>query len=177
MSLGRRISEIEHLPVLDLESGELLGQIVGWVVNPTSQRLAAFVLQKSGLWQRARVIVPADIVEYGPKMVVVRDPSVVIDPAEVAGLPPLIAANMGLVGWAAEAEAGETLGQVSDFVFDTISSRLQQYAVRPSSVVGGFMERLIPATQVVRIDNRRIIFADKALKTKQAVAHHQAQTI
>lgn len=176
MSL-RRISEIYQLPVLDLESGDILGQIVSWVVDPSCQRLAALMLTRPGLWQAARVILPADIVEYAPKMVVVKNATAVITPQEVVGLPELVESRCELVELPAESEAEEVLGKVADFTFEVIGSTIQQYALQPSTMGNRAAgEWLIPASQVVRIEKRRIIFSDKIRRPVKTLTQQQPHT-
>lgn len=174
----RRITDIHQLPVLDLETGEMLGEIVSWVVNPSQQKLAAFTLTKFGAWQKMKVIVPADIVEYAPKMIVVQSQAAVIAPDEIAGLMELLKDRIEITGFRAETETGKLLGTVSDFVFDVIGSTIQQYYIQPPTVLGAITsDWILPANRVVRIEKNRLVFPDDILMVTKLAVQQQTQTI
>jgi uncharacterized protein YrrD len=174
----RRITDIHQLPVLDLETGEMLGEVVSWVVNPIQQKLVAFTLTKFGMWQKMKVVVPADVVEYAPKMIVVQSQTAVIVPDEIAGLAELLDSRTELTGFRAETETGKLLGVVSDFVFDVIGSTIQQYYIQPSTILGAIKSDLIlPASRVIRIEKNRLVFPDDILTVMEPATQHQTQTI
>lgn len=174
----RRITDIHQLPVLDLETGEMLGEVVSWVVSPAQQKLAAFTLTKFGTWQKMKVVVPADIVEYAPKMIVVQSQAAVVAPDEIAGLAEFLKNRMELTGFRAETETGKLLGTVSDFVFDIIGSTIQQYYIQPPTILGRLAsDWILPASRVVRIEKNRLVFPDDILTVIKLAAQQQTQTI
>jgi uncharacterized protein YrrD len=174
----RRITDIHQLPVLDLETGDMLGEVVSWIINPLQQKLAAFTLTNFGVWQKMKVIVPIDIVEYAPKMIVVQSQSAVIVPDEIAGLLELIDSRMELTGFRAETENGKLLGTVSDFVFDVIGSTIQQYYIQPSTILRTIKsDWILPANRVIRIEKNRLVFPDDILIVTEPATQHQTQTI
>jgi len=173
----RRISEVHHLPVLDLETGDMLGEIVSWIVSPTHNKILAYILTRQSFWKKASVIVPADILEYAPKMVVVRDKESIIDPQEIVGLIELMGDSWEVVGFQAVTETGKVLGRVADLVFETISSSVYQYQIEPVALVGGWQDSLtIPANRVIRIEKNRLIFPDDILANVKLTAQPQTQT-
>jgi len=160
----RQISEVGALPIVDLDSGDVLGQITGWVVSPEEQKVLAYLLQKSGWLTRGQIVLDADIVEYGPRMLIVNDPSAVISPEEVIGLPQLIERRSTIVGYDARDETGQSLGQVQDFVFDITSGLIQRYYVRPSLISALTSNDLVlNRDEVIEIKDRRIVFRRDAL--------------
>ncbi len=174
----RRITDIHQLPVLDLETGEMLGEIVSWVVSPIQQKLVAFTLTKFGAWQKMKVVVPSDIVEYAPKMIVVQSQTAVIAPDEIAGLTELLDNRMELTGFRAETETGKLLGVVSDFVFDTIGSTIQQYYVQSPTILGTLnSDWVLPANRILRIEKNRLVFPDDILTVTKPAVQQQTQTI
>lgn len=174
----KQISTIGDMPVLDLETGSVLGRVVNWVVHPKDQRLAALLLDRSFLFQKWPVIVPADIAEYAPRMIVARDKEVVIAAQEVVGLPELINRKLSLTGFRAETDKGKVLGTVSDFVFDTITSRIQKYHIQPNRLTGGLHGGLIlPASKVVGIKKRRLVFADDVTASRATIREERAQIV
>ncbi len=174
----RHITDVHQQPVLDLETGEMLGHVSSWVINPASQKVVAFTLTKLRGWQGTRVVVPADIVEYAPEMIVVQSQNAVIVPDEVAGLAELLDKHLELIGFRAETESGKLLGVVSDVVFDTIASTIWQYYIQSLSIVGTMTGNLIlSANRVLRIEKRRIVFPDDILVVTTVVPCEQTQTI
>ena len=173
----RQISSLREMPVVDLESGDLLGHIAGWVVSPRDQRVAAWRLNKTKLWQTSPVIITADIAEYGPRMVVARNRDTVIAPSEVVGLPELIAQKMTVVGFEAATTAHRVLGRVTDLVFDVVTSQIQRYYIRPKALVSLLQTDLVlPASQVAQIEANRVIFSDDATPIPSTVVQEQTQT-
>ena len=155
----RQISSIKDIPVLDLETGDLLGHITNWAIYPRDQRIVAWILNKNKFFRAPTAVVTADIAEYGPRMVVVRDRQSIIRPDEVVGLPELVTAKMTVIGFQATTIQGRILGIITDLVFDTISSQIQQYYVRPQSMAGFLQNDLIlPASKVTRIESNRVVF-------------------
>ncbi|RLC37695.1 hypothetical protein DRH29_01235 [candidate division Kazan bacterium] len=176
MSL-RQISTIQNMPILDLETGEVLGRVVNWVIKTKEQRLAAFLLDKTSPFKSPQVIVPADIIEYGPNMIVARDRASIVSPKEIVGLPELISKKYVLVGFKAETENGTKLGHIEDFTFDTISSEVRTYYIGPGGAVGIFgNSRIIPSEQVIRIQSGKVIFTNDVIKPKTESAKKQVAT-
>lgn len=173
MSL-QHISDIHEMPVLDLETGEILGQVLKWIVRPDQQKLVAYVLMPPTLWRKARVVSPTDIVEYGPKMIVVRDQRALIAPDEIMGLSELIQADSSMTGFRAETESGKLLGTVIDFVIDIVTAKIQQYHIKPQMLTETLQgDWVLPAGKVIKIENRKIIFPDNILVgIKFAVQQH-----
>lgn len=174
----RQISTIKDMPIMDLETGDALGQIVSWAIHPRDQRIVAWLLGKQKLFQAPLAVVTADVAEYGPHMVVVRDRQVLIKPDEVVGLPELITNKMVVVGFRAVTTQGRPLGVVTDLVFDTIGSQIVKYYVRPHAMAGFLQPDLVlPANQVSQIQPDQVVFADDVTPISVATPQKQAQTI
>lgn len=174
----RQISAIKNMPVLDLETGVVLGRVVSWVVHPRDQRIAAFLLDKTFPFQKWPVIVPADIAEYGPRMIIARSREVIIVSQEVVGLPELIKQKTTFTGFGAETISGKILGRVSDLAFDTITSRIQKYHIRPHGLASAVRNELIlPANKVIKIQKKHLIFPDDITAPQAAPLHKSTQVI
>jgi uncharacterized protein YrrD len=174
----RRISDIHYTPVLDLETGEMLGQVVDWAVFPAQQKIAAYILSQPTLWRKAQVVVPADIIEYGPRMIVVRDSQSVIAADEIVGLPGSLQAKVNLLNFRAETESGKLLGTIADFTIEITGATIYQYYVNPPMLTGMIQgEWILPASKVIRIDQQRVIFPDSVLAGMKLAAQQQTQSI
>jgi uncharacterized protein YrrD len=163
----RPISSLKNMPVLDLESGEVLGRVLDLVFNPAKQKLVAFVLHKGTMLTPVQVLVPIDVVEYGPKMILARNRNTIIHPKEVVGLPELMKNTHSIIGLIAGTETGKTLGKIDNLDIDTVSSLIQRYHVHPMFITGLTQpDLLIPADRFVRMDKNRMIFIAEADKSK-----------
>lgn len=152
----RRISQIKDLPIFDLETSGHLGVVDSWKVNPTDQKLLAFCIKKGAWLTRPQFLATTDIVEYDDKMIVVRNQTCITPASEILELNKNKAA-CEIVGCRALTQSGQSLGRVTDFAFEVISSKIIQY------VVGGRQGTLIiPSTQVVAIRRNKVIFSDNA---------------
>ena len=173
----RQISDIHQIPVLDLETGDILGQAVDWVVDPAHQKIAAYVLSPGTLWHKTEVIVPVDIVEYGPKMIIVRDQQAVITPDEIVGLPELLRNKVRLRGAKVESESGKNLGVVEDFTIEIIGSTIQQYYIQSATLIGGLANTwVVSADKVIRVEQHKIILPD-TIESGVPVTQQQTQAV
>ncbi len=164
------------MPVLDLETGTVLGRVVSWVVSPRDQRIAALLLDRTFPLQKWPVIVPADIAEYGPRMIIARSQGVVIASQEVVGLPELIKQKITFTGFQAETTSGKVLGKINDLIFDTTTSRIQKYYVRPHGFAGAIRNELIlAANKVLNIQKHRLIFSDDVASPESVPARKSTQ--
>lgn len=155
----RQIREVGKLTVVDLDAGDVLGTVLDWVVNAKEQKVVAYVLKKAGWLGKSRVVLTADIIEYGPRMLIVANSESIVNPQEVVRLPEMIAARENLIGYEAEEEGGRKLGRVRDFLFDIADSTVQRYYIAPTGVRGVLTNDLVlTRSQVVDVNGRRIIF-------------------
>lgn len=162
----RPTSSLENMPVLDLETGAVLGRVLDLVFNPAKQKLMAFVLNRGNMLMQAQVLVPTDIVEYGPKMILARNRAAIIHPKEVVGLPELMKKSFSIIGLIAETENGKTLGKIDNLDIDTVGSYIQRYHISPSLVAGLTQpDLLMPANRFVGMKKNRMIFVAEADKS------------
>lgn len=170
----KAISEVVGSRLVDLDKSQTIGEIVNWVVNPDDRRLSAVVVKIAGLFSKTMVVTTVDIIEYGPRIVVVKNQSSVVAPEEVVGMPKLLRSKFRLIGGRAETQSGRSLGQIEDIMFETTDSSLQKFYIKPSLL--GLVTRpdiMIGIDKVVRIEPRRIIVTDEAgepIATSQTIA-------
>ncbi|MDD5605962.1 MAG: PRC-barrel domain-containing protein [Patescibacteria group bacterium] len=172
----RPISGFANMPVLDLESGAVLGRVLDWIFDVPKQKLVAFVLNRGSVLAPAQVLVPTDIVEYGPKMILARNRNALIHPKEVVGLLELMKLHPNLLGLTATSVEGKLLGKINDCDIDTISSIVQRYHIGAPLVALTQPDLLLPASRFVRTDKGRIIFDVSTQPTKTLAESQQTQT-
>lgn len=154
----KSISEVVGSRLVDLDKSQTIGEVVNWVVNPDERRLSALIVRPAGLFAKTMVVTTADIIEYGPRMVVVKNQLAVVLPDEVSGMPKLLRSKFRLLGGRVETQSGRLIGQIEDIMFETTDSSLQKFYVKPPLL--GLVTRpdvIIGVDKVVRIEPRRII--------------------
>ena len=154
----KAISEVIGSKLVDLDKSQTIGEVVNWVINPTERRLSALVVRLAGLFTKTMVVTTTDIIEYGPRMVVVRNQTSVVAPDEVSGMPKLLRSRFRLMGGRVETQSGKHLGQVEDVFFETTDSSLQKFYVRPSLL--GLATRpdvIIGIDKVIKIEPRLVV--------------------
>lgn len=155
------ISEVMGARLVDLDQGQTLGEIVNWVINPDEKKISALMVRPGGVFAKTLAISPVDIIEYGPRIVVVRNQNSLVPPAEIVHLPKLIRHHQHLLGSVVATVSGKQLGNVEDILFETCDSTLQKIYVRPG--VLGLLHQpdlIIGVDKIVTIKSTRIIVTD-----------------
>jgi len=155
------ISEVMGARLVDLDQGQTLGEVVNWVINPDEKKISALIVKPAGLFAKTLAIIPIDIIEYGPKIVVVRNQNALVPPAEVVHLPKLMRRAHRVIGNPVVTSSGKQLGNVEDILFETCDATLQKIYVRPG-ILGLFNQPdlIIGADKIVAIENKRIVVTD-----------------
>ncbi|MFA5270160.1 MAG: PRC-barrel domain-containing protein [Patescibacteria group bacterium] len=157
----KAISEVVGSRLVDLDKSQAIGEVVNWVVNPDERKLSALVVRLNGLFPKNMLVTTADIIEYGPQMVVVKNQLSVVTPDEVVGMPKLLKSKFRLIGGRVETKSRKLIGQVEDIMFETTDSSLQKLYVKPNLL--GLVTRpdvIIGIDRVLLIEPRRIIVED-----------------
>jgi len=159
----KSVSEVIGSQLMDLDKSQTIGSIVDWVVNPDERRLSALIVKPIGLFSHAMVVATADIIEYGPRIVVVKNQLAVVPPEEVVGIPKLLKSRFRLLNGRVETLAGAHLGQIEDIMFETTDSSLQKLYIKPRLI--NLVTRpdiIIGIDKVIRIEPRRVIVSNDA---------------
>jgi uncharacterized protein YrrD len=156
------VSEVLGSKVVDFESGQTIGEITNWIVDPDTKKISSFVVKRPGLLSAASALTTIDVIEYGPNLVVVRNQHAIVPPHEVAGLPKLMKAGHRVIGGSAQTQSGRVLGVVENVLFETNDSTIQKVYVRPRIIdMVKYPDLVISADKIIRIEPRRMIFSDE----------------
>lgn len=158
----KAISEVMGNKLVDLDKSQAIGQVTNWVINPAERKLSALVVKPAGVFTRTMVVTTADIVEYGPQMIVIRNQTAMVPPEEVVGLPQLLKTHHRVMGERVETTKGKLIGKVEDVLFETTDSTLQKFYIKPTLL--GLVTRpdvIIGIDKVVRIEPRRLVVSDE----------------
>lgn len=173
----KAISEVVGSKLVDLDKSQTIGEIANWVINPDERRLTALIVKLPGLFGKTMVVTTNDIIEYGPRMVVVKNQNAVIPPDEVSGLPKLLHVRYRIIGERVETKSGQSIGQVEDVLFETANSTLQKFYVKPGLL--GLISRpdvIIGIDKILKIEPRRIVVHDDVNQPAGITQTIQAET-
>lgn len=155
------ISEIMGARLVDLDNSQTLGNVINWVINPDAKKISALMVKPAGMFSRSLAVATLDIIEYGPKIVVIKNSTALVPPSEIVHLPKLLRHKQRVVGSPVVTSAGKKLGSVEDILFETIDSTIQKIYVRPGIL--GILQQsdlIIPADKIVTIAPNKIIVQD-----------------
>jgi len=155
------ISEIMGARVVDLDTSQNLGEIMNWVINPEQKRISALMIKPAGMFTRMMAIATIDIVEYGPKIVVVKNSFAIVSPSEIVHLPKLMRPKQRVIGSPVVTVTGKKLGTVEEILFETSDSTIQKIYIQPGILsILNQPDIIISADKIIAIEPRRIVVQD-----------------
>lgn len=171
-------AELKNGEVISLESGSSIGEIREPIVDPTNGKVLAFDIG-TGFLAKRLILSANDIIEWQKNSLIVYGMNVLVEPTEVKRVLDLIKKRSRIIGKRALTQKGVNLGRISDLYLDTTTAMVAKYNIS-HHIFANFLEegRIIPASMVVRIDKKGVIFKDsvaegekgKAAETKTAIA-------
>ena len=63
-------------------------------------------------------------------------------------------------------ESGQVLGKINSFDFDTIEQKIIKYYIKPNLILRKFSTFIIDRSQILDINEQRILVCDSVLKSK-----------
>ncbi|MFH1088788.1 MAG: PRC-barrel domain-containing protein [Patescibacteria group bacterium] len=157
-SMLKAITEIGNSRVIEFDDNRTLGKVVNWIINPTEKRISAFLVKPAGFFKPNLAVATIDIVEYGPKLVIVKNESALVAPREVVSLPKLIRQRHKVLGNPVVTQSNKPLGKVSEILFETIDSTIQRIYVEPN-ILSALRQPdlIISADKIIQITPKKII--------------------
>ena len=172
------MSELKNGEIISLETGESIGQIREPIVDPENGKVLAFDV-RSGFLSERLILSSHDIIEWQKQALIVYGAKVLVKPEEIKRVLDLIKKRSRILGKRALTKKGIYLGRVDDLYLDATSGMVAKYSLK-THLLMNFLEegRILPASMVVKIDKKGIIFKDsvaegdksKTGETKTALA-------
>jgi uncharacterized protein YrrD len=162
----KSIKSVVGSKVVDFGGSNTLGEIVDWVMDPEEKKITAFLIRPSGWFAKLSAISSLDVIEYGPKLVVIKNPEVLSTPQEIMAHPKRIKQKIRLLGSPVVTTQGEKLGLVEDILFETIDASIQKIYVSPD-LVNQFRrsDLIITANRIVEILANKIVVQEDGPET------------
>lgn len=160
----KAITDVIGSKLVDLEGSQTIGQVTGWVVDPQEKKISALLIKLPGLFKKPMVTTTIDIVEYGPGIIVVKNPNAVVNSNEVIGLNQLLKSKFRILNSQVETKSGKALGLVDNILFETIDSTIQKIYVKPK-ILETFHkpDLIIPIDRVIEMGKKIIVDNDTTL--------------
>jgi len=155
------ITAVMGARLMDLDRSQTLGEIVNWVIDPNEKKISALMVKPAGFFSRILAISTLDIVEYGPKMVIVKNQQALVSPNELVHVSKLMRHHRHVIGNPVVTQSGKQLGVVEDILFETSDSTIQKIYVQPG-ILGILRQSdlIIGADKIFSIEPKRIVITE-----------------
>jgi len=155
------ISEIMGAKLVDLDNCQNMGKVVNWVINPDKKQISALLVKPVGIFAQTLAVSTFDIVEYGPKMVIIKNHSALVAPGELLHLPKRLRQKNRVMGSPVITVSGKKLGNIEDVLFETTDSTLQKIYIK-SGLLGILTQPdlIIGVDKIISIEQKKIIVQD-----------------
>ncbi|HHU31658.1 MAG TPA: hypothetical protein GXZ50_03190 [Clostridia bacterium] len=122
MKAGRKLL---GMSIISLESGEQIGSVKGYIINPKTIQIAAVVLEKRGGWFKdSRVITFDNIKNVGEHAITVEITKCIEKASTLPEIMALSKQDINLTGAKVISGDGNLLGTVEEFYFEPTSGKI-----------------------------------------------------
>lgn len=142
-----RLTEADGRPVISRASAETLGELKHVVVDVPARRIVA--LHVAGGRRNARLVDWSSIVGFGPDGIVVEDEAAARPPAD-SRESAVAAGKLDLDGREVLTDGGDSLGRLTDIVFDEGSGALVALAVGEAEHAADRLSAIGPYCVILR---------------------------
>lgn len=144
-------------PIVRYSDGLQLAKVQDLIVDAESGKIEAVWVKKGGSWFQNAIITVSEILEWKIK-VYVQDEEVFADPEDLIRVQKILDAGIPIYKNHVYTKAGEYLGSVADFSFDTKSFAISQlYTIKYLFGLFPIERRVIPKKEIIEILADRII--------------------
>lgn len=161
-------SNLKNQQVVSLQTGPTGYRLAACLADPADLRVALWVLADSPFANR-KYLLPKDIREFGPQLVVINDESDIVEQDEIVRLRSVLEDNCKLVGCKVVTTSGTRLGTVKDFGLNRENQQITKLMVKPTWLTMLFAKSLtISHKQIVKVDCKTIVVKENTAKSKKA---------
>ena len=163
-------SKLIGTPILSMQAGGAIGQVVDPIIDPDTLKIIAFRLAGGPIPRTgANLLDVSSVREYSSYGIVIDSIDELVDSEDVVKLSKILALNFSLIGLKVETKKKSKLGKVLDYTVDTDNFVVQQLIVkRPTLKSFIDSELTIHRKEIVEITDYKVIVKDeeKILKEK-----------
>ena len=173
----KSIKSIIGSRVVDFADSSTLGEVVDWVIAPESKKITAFLVRPAGWFAKLAAVPSLAVIEYGPKLLIVKDPEALRQPQEIMSNPKSISQKIHLLGSPVITSKGRKLGLAEDLLFETSDTTIQKLYITPD-LINKFHQPdlIITANRIVNILPNKIVVEEDGAETSrvQQIAESKA---
>lgn len=172
------INRFINTPILSLQTGSEIARLGNPIIDPRQLKITAFRVSGNKLDHNESVLHPEDIREIGDVGIIVDSSDELMSLDGLVRLQEIIDFGFALNGIRVEDDTGHKLGTVKDYAIDPDSYFVQQLYIQPSLMRSLHVTALtINRSQVVSIDNRRIVVKSPSEKVDEPLAQKVTESL
>lgn len=160
----KKSGDLLGLPIIDLETGRILGRVKHLVIDAEQKAVVALVLDDGQWYLAAKLLLFTDLVGIGNDAVTINSSSVIKSVADCPVLEKWLAADLNVKGAKVMSKSGSIYGEVVEFTLDR-SGRLVAYEIKNAA---GEVT-VIPAARIIAL-GKDIVIIDGEPFDQQATA-------
>ena len=130
--MRRWLSQFRHAPVIDRVTGERLGQVQRFLVDPAQRAVVALLLSEPADDRPALLVPLSQVASFGSSAIMLEGAPAQVDPGRMAEWPGTGLAPGYPMGLPVLTAAGERTGRVADLRFNFQNGRIEELLVRTS---------------------------------------------
>jgi len=160
------MSEIEGLPIVSLQSGEIVAAARRPIFDMPTLAIIAFLCDLPGSKQPV-VLMTGDIRQVSGDCLIIDSENELTDPDDVIRLAPHLKANYNPQGKPVHADTGRRLGTVDDYTLNLDNCHLQKLYVRSSLLRSWLGSSLaIDRSQIIDVTPNQITVRDSTVEAR-----------
>lgn len=163
-AMKKLFSELIGQPVMSRDSAKPVARVFDLVFDPANGGFIALSAHPT----LQQVVGARDIVSWAPQ-IMIRDHESIIEPSEVVRIQKVLNMRASFLHNRVETESGMYLGRVHDYLMDVTAGALLKIMVSKSFLgIVRFQERIIPMSEIIRVEPERIVVKDDLLMERVA---------
>ena len=139
-------------PVISYDMGEQFDRVEDLIFDQNSNEIIGFLVQESGWFSSARVLLLKDVQAIGPDAVITYTKNAIVQANEVTAIAHILEHNNILKGTRILTNDGRNLGNMVDLYFDANTGVVEGYEVSGGLFADAYTGRsFVPAPQTLKI--------------------------
>lgn len=164
-------SQLINCPILSLHVGGEIARVVEVIVDPDNLRVIAFRVEGKMVSDEEDILPIASVREFSRLGMVIDSVDELVGADDIIRIKEILQLNFALPGLKVVTRKNSKLGKVSDYTVEISGWYIQQIIVQRPVMKALFDPELrIARTQVVEVDDYKIIVKDEHEKVKSKVA-------
>lgn len=148
--------------ILSVHMADVIATPTDFIIDPTKLSIVAFFIDAPDFSENT-ILRTSDIREYSSLGMIIDSEDDFADAEDIIVVKKLLDLNFQLTGLKVYTKSGQYLGRVDDFFIDTDDFKIYRFTVKRPAFKALFdPEFFIARSQILEVDNQKIIVADSA---------------